>query len=135
MKVKWLAVAALAAFLTGCPKIIPNQPAKMSNEQLCDAYGNAQSKSYLKGKLPEYRREIETRRLVPDEDWPSIESRQVKIGMSICGLRAAWGSSEERSLSTRYGESIQHIYRLSWCRRCKVQYVYTENGVVTAIQD
>jgi hypothetical protein len=132
---KKIGAITLLFLLTGCPKVIPSQPEKMTNAQLCNAHGNAQSQSYSKGKLPALKAEIMNRGLVQDDEWNAIEKRQVKLGMSICGLRAAWGSAKENKISSRGGESIQHVYRLSWCHGCKVQYVYTENGIVTAIQD
>jgi uncharacterized protein YceK len=132
---KKLGVIVAIVLLTGCPKVIPSQPEKMTNAQLCRAHGNAQAQSYSKGKLPALKAEIKNRGLVPDDEWSVIEKREVMLGMSLCGLRASWGSAKENVTSTRYGESIQHVYRLSWCHRCNVQYVYTENGVVTAIQD
>lgn len=133
MKAAYTLLACLA--LVGCPKFVPNQPEKMTNAQLCNAHGNAQSHSYSTGKLPSLKAEIQKRGLVPESEWETIEKREVKLGMSVCGVRAAWGSAKENAISTRHGESIQHVYRLSWCHRCNVQYVYTVNGFVTAIQD
>jgi hypothetical protein len=128
-------IVLVALVLVGCPKIIPSQPEKMTDSQLCSAYGNAKDKSYQKSKLPALKQEIQNRNLMPDEEWALADAREIRVGMSVCGLRASWGSAEERNYSSRYSQSTQHIYRLSWCRRCKVSYVYTENGKVTAIQN
>jgi hypothetical protein len=107
----------------------------MTDRKLCIAYHEAKDNSLLGKNAPTYRAEIERRNLIPNNEWGLVEDKQVRIGMSVCALRASWGPGKENTITSRYGSSIQHVYRLSWCHGCKVQYVYTENGVVTAIQE
>jgi hypothetical protein len=121
--------------LVGCAAISPERTAKMTDRQLCNSYGDARDNSAIRKNLSNLKAEIDRRGLVKDGEWSLVEAREVKLGMSVCALRASWGPAKENTTTSRYGNGTQHIYRLSWCHRCKVQYVYTENGVVTAIQD
>jgi hypothetical protein len=130
-----LAIILLTLILTGCAAISPERTTKMTDKQLCNAYGDARDNWSIKKNLPNLKSEIMKRGLVKESEWQLIDDKQVRIGMSVCALRASWGPAKENSTTSRYGSHIQHVYRLSWCHRCNVQYVYTENGVVTAIQD
>jgi hypothetical protein len=132
---KFLPLVIAAALVTGCASISPERTAKMNDRQLCNSYGDARDNAAIRKNLPSLRAEIDRRGLVRAEEWSLIESKEAQLGMSVCALRASWGPAKENALATRYGESIQHVYRLSWCHRCNVKYVYTNNGVVTAIQE
>jgi hypothetical protein len=127
-------IVTLAMIATGCA-MSPQRVSKMDDRKLCNEYHAVRDEWTLKKNLPLIRSEIESRNLVKPDEWDIIDQKKVRLGMSICALRASWGAAKENSTLTRYGSRIQHVYRLSWCHRCNVQYVYTENGVVTAIQD
>lgn len=130
-----LLYAVLALSLTSCAAISPERTGEMTDRRLCNSYAEARENFALKKNMPNIKAEIERRNIVSADEWALIEAKQVKLGMSVCALRASWGAAKENTTTSRYGNSIQHVYRLSWCHRCNVKYVYTENGKVTAIQD
>lgn len=120
----------LVILLASCA-VSPKHVSSLEDRRLCNAYYEARNEQ----NRASYKAEIERRNLISHDEWDVIDKKQVRIGMSVCALRASWGPAKENSTTTRYGYSIQHVYRLSWCRRCKVQYVYTSGGKVTAIQN
>ena len=124
----------LALMLASCA-ISPQRVSSLTDRTLCIRYNESRENSFLRKNEPVYRAEIERRNLIKQDEWALIEKKEARLGMSVCALRASWGPGKENVTTTRYGQSIQHVYRLSWCHRCNVKYVYTENGVVTAIQD
>jgi uncharacterized protein YceK len=129
------AIIILAVLLSGCA-LGPKRIATIDDRALCNWYGDWREEWTRKHEMPAIRAEIERRNLVSPDEWDLIDRKKVRIGMSICALRASWGTATENRTSTRYGSSIQHVYRCNWCRHyTRGQYVYTENGVVTAIQD
>jgi hypothetical protein len=124
----------LIVLLTSCA-VSPQRIASLTDRSLCVKYHESRNNSYLRKDEAGYRAEIERRNLIQPDEWALIDKKEARLGMSVCALRASWGPAKENSITSKYGSSIQHVYRLSWCRRCNVQYVYTENGIVTAIQD
>lgn len=100
-----------------------------STTQLCETIALGHGRERLLDELE--RREA----LAPGErTW--IETRQALPGMSELALLCSWGRpgpfgmvNETRTLN---GMRRQYVYRS--CRACPAQFVYTERGVVTAVQ-
>jgi hypothetical protein len=129
-----LITALLMFTLSGCA-LSPQRISTMNDRQLCNWYGDWREELTRKHQMPQLRAEIDRRALVKPGEWELIDKKEVAIGMSVCAVRASWGSAKENATTTSLGSSIQHVYRLSWCHRCNVKYVYTNNGIVYAIQD
>ena len=62
-----------------------------------------------------------------------IREGTIYIGMSQCGLYAAWGKPvDENTTVNKYSKRIQHIYGYSLSSK---NYVYTVNGKITSWQN
>lgn len=71
--------------------------------------------------------EIRRRKLSVDVE--AVKKEVIRIGMSECSLYASWGDPKDINSSVgRWGVHKQHVYGGR-------QYVYTENGRITAWQD
>jgi hypothetical protein len=83
---------------------------------------------YRSTKLPQLMAAIRERGVFSAREAAAIESRQIFIGMSEGAVRCSWGDADRinRTITAR-GIDLQIIFGKS--------YVYTENGIVTAIQD
>jgi hypothetical protein len=97
---------------------------------LCNAYAHS--------KLEKAKAELIRRNDIPDDEWPDIEDKKIRIGMSELGLVCSWGKPSLygtiNKTVNRYGESKQWAYRP--CTSCKAKYVvYTENGKITSWQN
>ena len=131
-----LSIMSLIIFLGGCagsPASIgmksPEELRAENSYNLCNAYAFSKSE---KAKA-----ELKRRNAIPDDEWPVIEQKKIRMGMSELGLVCSWGNPSlygtiNKSV-TRYGERKQWVYRS--CSSCKGQYVYTENGKVTSLQN
>jgi hypothetical protein len=73
-------------------------------------------------------KEIRARGAFTTREADAIEGRKIFIGMREGAARCSWGSADKvnRTITAR-GTDLQIIYGET--------YVYTENGIVTAIQD
>ena len=103
--------------------------AALAQADLCAAYHD--------GHPPTVRAELERRGAIAAADWPDVEARTIRVGMSQCALLASWGipglwGNVNRSV-TAAGTETQWVYRD--CDACEATYVYTERGVVTGWQD
>lgn len=68
---------------------------------------------------------------ITPEELSAIKSDQVFIGMSRNALYAAWGKPHiENVTTTATGTRIQHVFR-----SYHSNYVYTQDGIITAIQN
>lgn len=79
------------------------------------------------GALPALRAELRRRSVSFNDE--RVRQQSIRVGDSECHLYAAWGlpaSSNRTATSSRL--SVQHVYGTG-------NYVYTENGRVTAWQD
>lgn len=106
--------------ISGCATTI--QPQKMDDLTLCAEYG-------YDFKDVELRKEIIARKIIQPRDWVMVDKRTAYVGMPLCAMYAALGKTiQENRTLTSSGVRIQHVF---YGRR----YVYTTNGIVTAIQD
>lgn len=120
-------------FLAACAHS-PEYLAKRTDLQLCSRYGSMKSNMFGKGEAPSLREEMERRNIFTPQEWELIDANKIEIGMSLCALKASWGESvRDNVTSTRYGSSVQHVYKCGVCSHPNA-YVYTENGRVTAWQ-
>lgn len=124
----------LVLLLASCA-VSPKRVSNMEDRRLCIAYHESRENFVLRKDESAYKAEIERRKLISPDEWGMIEEKKIRLGMSVCALRASWGAAKENKTTSRYGSSIQHVYRPSWCRSCNANYVYTSGGVVTAIQN
>lgn len=129
-------IGVLSLFIhTGCA-ISPERIAKMNDKALCDSYGASANNTLLKQNIGLIRSEIDQRNLISPTEWDLVEQHKIKIGMSVCALRASFGPATENKTVGRYGVHIQHVYRCEMCRHyTKAFYVYTQNGRITSWQD
>ena len=123
---------AVCGTLSGCISWTdPKALATRDEAYLCGAYGEENRPGVLHGyedRIVAIRQEIDRRRAVDPTDWPVINARQVRIGMTECAFRAAWGYPDTfNATTTAYGRNIQYVYGQS--------YVYTNGSRVTAIQN
>lgn len=125
----------LAVLISGCAAMPPERAASYSNDLLCYHYHDARGNSALQKNVPVLRTEIDKRGLISPDEWELVNQKKIKLGMSECALVASWGSGKINKYTNSHGQFNQHVYRLDWCRRCNVQYVYTQNGRVTSWQD
>jgi hypothetical protein len=78
--------------------------------------------------IPEALQEIVRRKTYPAADVSTIATHQIRIGMSEAALFCSWGQADQVNRTvTAAGERKQLIYGR--------QFVYTDNGVITAFQD
>jgi hypothetical protein len=128
-----LAVCA-GVVLAGCvPPVTEADVSRFTTTALCLRYGMAMRDNPADPQIPILRSELARRgqRLDAEAD-DLIRSEKVRVGISTCVLTASWGvTSAENRTTTASGTRIQHVFGFSGRRN----YVYSENGRVTAIQD
>ena len=84
------------------------------------------SESYA--RKPIVREILESKGLVPDDEWEYIDQKKIIIGMSRCGLYASWGAPKrENEYVSASGVRIQYIYG-----SLTGNYVYTNDGKITS---
>jgi len=128
-----IGLISLIVFLGGCAgssarigMMSPEELQAENSYNLCNAYAFSKSENA--------KAELIRRNAIPDDEWPVIEQKKIRMGMSELGLVCSWGyPSIINKTVTRYGERKQWVYRS--CSSCKGQYVYTENGKVTNWQN
>lgn len=130
---------ACAVLLPGCVSWTdPAQLAGRGLDDLCSAYWLYSPNSGPDlFKYPErqsaIRTEIERRGAIAVTDWPSVESGKVTIGMSGCGVLAAWGPpTHVNNTATAAGTTSQLVYYDGGLPK---NFVYLRNGVVIAVQN
>ena len=153
-----LALLLGMACITGAPKrtlevatMTPEQLQDVSDRDLCLTYGlmvrtaklceqSKDAETRLNGKKTlliskRVGQEIRRRSLFTDIDWLALPQAQVTLGMSEHALLAVKGRPNKinrtRSAS---GVSKQRVYKKPG-RRFELEYVYTDNGRITSIQD
>lgn len=108
---------------------------KMDWDRVCLAYGQAIRQPKLSRKAQAMRLYIEHANLFSSSDFYGASKKSVSIGMSTCGVIAAWGMPSDVNTTTRARSTSQQIIY-----RQRNTYVYTEsqgggNGIVRTIQD
>lgn len=114
-------VAIAFSLLTGCAPdphspgaiLIENEAAIRQEDtlSLCQAFGENSQKIYGANGLRRIRDEIMRRDALTPSDWALVDRREIAIGMSECGLLAAWGVPYQiRRNVTSLGEEVQYIY-------------------------
>ncbi|MWL91339.1 hypothetical protein [Cupriavidus sp. SW-Y-13] len=127
------AICLSAAILAGCAgspaRISMMDEAELSqqsNENLCAAY-------YMGSNKDRVLAELQKRGALNSRDQDNVAGKKIQIGMSSTGLICSWGRpSKINSTTTRYGTREQWVYEISTSKR---QYVYVENGLVSAWQN
>lgn len=122
-----LSSALLLVACAGSPMVIsnakPEELKQYNNAQLCATYFIGGQDTRLRMKA-----ELDARNAFPADLWPTIEGRQIRIGMPEAAVLCSWGSPDDVNTSTSaYGTRKQLVYRRGSSSR---QYVYTVNGIV-----
>lgn len=124
-----IVICACAALLCGCAgspaRIGMASPAQLAQENelnLINAWDFSKSKNA--------RAELERRGTFTAEEWSLIDRKIVRIGMRELAVYASWGlPGDTNTTHTSRGVHKQLVYGSG------ARYVYTDNGIVTAIQD
>jgi hypothetical protein len=78
---------------------------------LCQAFGVNSQKIYGANGLRRIRDELTRREALTQSYWTLVDRREIGIGMSECGVLAAWGvPNQVRRNVTTLGEEVQFIY-------------------------
>ena len=113
-------------------------PRSVSDESLCVRYGN-NIRANDPQRTAAIAAEMERRRLVvADQDTANIRSELVRVGMTTCAMFAAWGhSTADYRTTTSRGVRTQHVWRgfSGQYVRTRSHLVYSENGIVIAVQN
>jgi hypothetical protein len=112
---------------------------EMSNDFLCQHYGNNLNGGVLKRETTDrtssIKAEIESRKLLTEEERRAVAQGELLIGMTRCGMYSAMGTPiAENSTTNASGQFTQHVFSIPW-RSAKRIYVYTQNGRVTSWQN
>ena len=93
---------------------------------LCEDYYIYSRQSPDAAEAAEIRAEIERRSLVPPNEWAAIDTGQIGVGTTQCGVFAAWGAPQANNQIVQGNQQqIQLVYS---------NRIVTTNGtVVTAI--
>jgi hypothetical protein len=89
---------------------------------------------YHDDRPPLIRAELVRRGSIRQQYWPLVDDNRIAVGMNVAELMCAWGLGfEQHKTLTARGENIQ------WVRYhgtpYDATYIYTENGVITEIQN
>jgi len=87
---------------------------------------------YGGGGTPALRAEIDRRGLVRPSNWQSVDAGRIGIGMNECEAQISWWPLLPHRTITARGVSTQWVHTTG---PASAQYVYTEGGVVTAVQE
>ena len=127
-----ITTVALVAIVTGCAAHSPARIGSANAEQLSQIPSEKLCLTYELYQTPNAKAELVRRNAIPEADWPVIDAKKVRIGMSELGLVCSWGYAKVNSTVNQNGTRNQYVYRK--CRDCKATYVYTRNGKVTSWQ-
>ncbi|MBM3318805.1 MAG: hypothetical protein FJY75_13230 [Candidatus Eisenbacteria bacterium] len=130
---------ALCAALAACTsysylkvtRMTPAQLKQASDAEICNAYSHTRAEP--RTRQAPIREEMLARGLLTDEEWPLVEQRQLRPGMSKLALIACWGYPKRATRALHAGGDTlvaheQYIYEGSagW----STLSVYLEDGVI-----
>lgn len=122
-----------AILIYGCATT-PEQLSRRSDLDICQSYGVFRG-GIFSAAAPAYYDEMTRRNLLKDNEIDLVQNKQIRNGMSLCGLYASWGRPDKENRTVfRGGTRIQHVFNAGY-RYIKPTYVYTDNGVISAWQD
>lgn len=137
---KLLLALLMSAFVSGCAnvsKMSQSELSRYSTAQLCSTYGGVYGGGWTNTRPANVRQAIQRKGEITQSEWNAINNRRAFIGMSEPALLCSWGAPNFyggiNQTSTASGVSKQYVYRA--CSGCKADYVYVENGKVTALQN
>ena len=120
--------------LCGCASLTADEFSKFDTDFVCMRYGKA-----LRNKDPVEANSakivIERRGIAVDVSKNTrVIDRQIVVGDDFCTMHAAWGlPSSINKTTTSNSNFIQWVYRPY--SNAAASYVYTNNGIITAIQN
>lgn len=131
LKIEEMERAAAAQQATENAKEAPRLLRALDGLQFCAAYGTALRDSQIEGlnvaNAESLVRAEATRRKYRFDD-RTVTAGRIGIGATTCAVYAAWGLPRDTNRTIRRGQvDVQHVFGGA--------YVYTVNGIVTAIQD
>lgn len=130
-----VAIACAAIVLAGCvAPVSKDTVGELSEEGLCVRYGDALRSSAM-DQVTILGAELARRGITMGSTENEVALRKVvRVGLSRCSMWASWGSSlRDNRTTTAYGTRIQHVFGM--VTGTSRNYVYTENGRITAIQN
>jgi hypothetical protein len=131
---KKLVVPLASAMLLAACAIPQQNVAAMDSLEVCRMHGIYAGTAFI-DSAAQMRDEILRRKLLSDEEWGLVQSKNIRVGMSQCAMYASWGRPERENRTVgSFGSSIQHVYG-RYSRYSRPTYVYTRNGVVNSFQD
>ncbi len=103
---------------------------KLSDFEICKAYSTTRDVLVAYGGTPKkIKKELERRKLFTEREYELIRKRRVPIGANELMIIASWGIPEQiNTTTTKYGVHKQWVYNLR-------SYIYTDDGIVTAISN
>lgn len=127
-------IVTAAAILSGCA-VAPERVAQVSDLEVCRSYGIFRASGLWATRAASYEAEVKRRGLIAADEWPLVEAKKIRNGMSRCAMYAAFGGPdrENRTVSGSHVH-VQHVFNAGY-RYIKAFYVYTDNDRVTAWQD
>jgi hypothetical protein len=132
-------IIMLSLMLAGCYTPPWKEPSKLNFDNESDLYtcmriGQLARLNYSPELEDRLKQEREKRGLLPDKEYEAAKKKSLYIGGSQCLLYASWGWPDRvNDTETRSSIYSQHVYRHLF--GYGANYVYTENGVITAIQN
>jgi len=125
-----ISLSGLIVFLSGCISMMSPEALKSEDSyDLC--------KNYYFTRSEKVKLELAWRNAIPYDEWPLIEKKLIRLGMSELGLVCSWGLPRRINKTvTRRGTRKQWIYcPYGYYNSHDCQYVYTDNGKITALQN
>ena len=120
--------------LSACA-ISPQNPASLDDKALCYQFGRLVKSGTTSGAISEFKQEVQQRQLLPGDSWVHVWQGRLHVGDNLCAMHALAGIPDrENRTMTAAGARIQHVFT-GGSLYAKPYYIYSQNGVVTAIQD
>lgn len=126
---------SLMVLLQGCATYSLQNPynfGEFDNDRLCSGAKWVQATHNQDGVIAPYLAEVSKRKLMTEDEFNSVFKRRADIGDKYCFMLATRGKPDTFNV-TRL-PTVEHV---QWVYRGiagNSTYIYTENGVITAIQ-
>lgn len=106
--------------------------AATSNDRLCSVYG------YRLNRSSEAKAELMKRGVFTEVEWRNIEERNIVVGMSDCGMKAAYKLDYKKVINTKYNNGnhvTSYVYECGSLKlpHCPYTRVDVSNGKIVSI--
>ncbi len=127
---------AITLLLTGCATYSINNQFNFTDyksDRLCASAKWVMATNNSEGVIEPYIRELKRRGLMEEKDVRDVFNRKPKIGDSFCFMYATLGYPNRSNVTeTKNSYHVQYVYRDLF--GSGASYVYTDSGIITAIQ-